>query len=109
MHAWAAASACRLVGSRGRHSRTNACLLAPSSPPPLLQPFLANSTASWWNKRWDIAAGNTLRAVVFDPICEGRWVHDRRVAPARPGPLRQLLGSCASFAASGLIHEGIYW
>lgn len=77
--------------------------------PPTLQPFLANSTASWWNKRWDIAAGNTLRAVVFDPICEGRWVHDRKVAPARPSPLRQLLGSCASFTTSGLIHEGIYW
>ena len=78
-------------------------------PPCLPQPFLANSTASWWNKRWDIAAGNTLRAVVFDPICERRWVADRKVAPARPGPLLQLLASCASFGTSGLIHEGIYW
>lgn len=79
------------------------------SPPPPFQPFLSNSTASWWNKRWDIAAGNTLRAVVFDPICERRWVADRKVAPARPGALMQLLASCASFGTSGLIHEGIYW
>ncbi len=86
-------------------------LAKPHLPPPpaLPQPFLANSTASWWNKRWDIAAGNTLRAVVFDPICERRLVADRKVAPARPGPLLQLLASCASFGTSGLIHEGIYW
>lgn len=84
-------------------------LLGMKLSPHFDKPFLANSTASWWNKRWDIAAGNTLRAVVFDPICERRWVADRKVAPARPGPLLQLLASCASFGTSGLIHEGIYW
>lgn len=88
------------------HRLTHPNVVAPPTPP---QPFLSNSTASWWNKRWDIAAGNTLRAVVFDPICERRWVADRKVAPARPGALMQLLASCASFGTSGLIHEGIYW
>ena len=43
------------------------------------------------------------------PPAAGRLVHDARVAPARNRAQRMLLGTLASFCASGLIHELIYW
>lgn len=39
----------------------------------------------------------------------GCLVHDPKVAPALNSRWRQLAGTFASFATSGLIHEAIYW
>ena len=66
------------------------------------------------------AAGNTLRQLVFDPIMEGRLFpaaaatagqqgHHQQQHPQRPGAVRQALGTTASFATSGLVHECIFW
>lgn len=84
-------------------------LLGMELSPHFDSPWLSHSVSSFWNKRWDLAAGNTLRTTVFDPIVEGRLVFDPRVATARNVPSRQLVGTCAAFLVSGLVHELIYW
>ena len=110
------------------------------------RPWLSTSVASFWNRRWDLAAGNVLRQLVFDCVMEGRLVPSvlgppTAAAPQRPAhpsgaaavgaaasgaggqkvhPVeaagtprrnrqRQLLGTLATFAASGLVHECIFW
>ena len=37
-------------------------------------PWLSSSVASFWNQRWDLAAGNALRALVYEPCMEGSLV-----------------------------------
>jgi hypothetical protein len=37
-------------------------------------PWLASSVGSFWNARWDLAAGNALRALIFEPIQEGHLI-----------------------------------
>ncbi|KAL4446748.1 hypothetical protein ABPG77_007992 [Micractinium sp. CCAP 211/92] len=74
------------------------------------RPWMATTVASFWSKRWDLAAGNTLRQLIFDSVSEGRLQALPRGSPLRqPTPARKLLGSTAAFAASGLIHECIFW
>ena len=56
------------------------------------------------------AAGNTLRQLVYDSVCDGSLVPPPPGQPrSRPSASRQLLGSLAAFAASGLAHECIFW
>lgn len=52
-----------------------------------------------------------LRQLVYDSVCDGRLLPPPPGVPprGRPSAARQLLGSLASFAASGLAHEGIFW
>ncbi|KAL4446749.1 hypothetical protein ABPG77_007993 [Micractinium sp. CCAP 211/92] len=75
------------------------------------RPWMATSVAGFWSKHWDLAAGNTLRQLVYDPVCEGRWVAPPggAVPPAQPSGARMVLGTAASFAASGAVHEIIFW
>lgn len=55
-------------------------------------------------------AGNTLRQLLYDPICEGSLLPLPPGAPhTRPGALRQLAATTAVFGSSGLVHEGIFW
>lgn len=55
-------------------------------------------------------AGNTLRQLVFDCVCEGRlWALPAGSPHKQPTPKRKLLASTAAFAASGIIHESIFW
>ena len=35
------------------------------------QPYAAETMASFWGSRWNLTASNTLRFLVYDPICEG--------------------------------------
>jgi len=92
-------------------------------------PLLATGVAPFWS-RWNLVVGDLLRAVVFEPVSEGRAV--RRVAApdanghprprslppapdAGPGPAwpppaaRRALGAAAAFAVSGLVHEAFFW
>lgn len=74
------------------------------------RPWMATTVAAFWSKRWDLAAGNTLRQLIFDSVCEGRlWALPQGSPHRQPSPARKLLGSIAAFAASGLIHECIFW
>ncbi|KAL4425430.1 hypothetical protein ABPG75_009446 [Micractinium tetrahymenae] len=74
------------------------------------RPWMATSVAAFWSKRWDLAAGNTLRQLVFDCVCEGRlWALPPGSAHKQTSPGRQLLASTATFATSGLVHECIFW
>ena len=74
------------------------------------RPWRSTSVASFWSKRWDLAAGNTLRQLVYESVVDGSLMAPPAgVPPARPSPARQALGTAATFAASGLIHEAIFW
>ncbi|KAL4425431.1 hypothetical protein ABPG75_009447 [Micractinium tetrahymenae] len=75
------------------------------------RPWRSTSVAAFWSKRWDLAAGNTLRQLVYDPVCEGRWVAlpPGAAAPPPPSAARMALGTAASFAVSGAVHEAIFW
>lgn len=53
-------------------------------------------------------AGNTLRQLVYDSVCDGSLLPPA-TPRGRPSARRQALGSFASFAASGLIHECMFW
>ncbi len=50
-----------------------------------------------------------LRTCVYDPLMEGRLVH----RPGAPAPAfsrtRRMLGVLASFGASALLHEMLFW
>lgn len=86
--------------------------------PHFSSPWLSTSVRSFWNQRWDLAAGNVLRQLIYEPVVEGRLVLRTGVtdvrrshptkAPSGP-PTRQLVGSFCTFLTSGLIHEGIFW
>ncbi|KAL4856101.1 Alanine--tRNA ligase [Chlorella vulgaris] len=70
------------------------------------QPWLSISVATFWSKRWDLAAGNTLRQLVFDCIVDGSLLPPPvGTPPSRPSAARQLLATALSFATSGLVHE----
>lgn len=72
------------------------------------QPWLSNSVRSFWSKRWDLAAGNTLRQLIFDPIVEGRLISDDSQS-APQSARRQLIATFTSFLVSGCVHELIFW
>ena len=76
-------------------------------------PFLATGVAPFWAK-WNLVVGDLLRAVVFEPVSEGRAV--RRPAGAAGGgavseraPGRRLAGVVASFVVSAAMHEWTFW
>ncbi|KAI3430457.1 hypothetical protein D9Q98_005052 [Chlorella vulgaris] len=79
-------------------------------------PWRSQSLADFWAKRWDLAAGNTLRDLVYEPVQQGRLVRvqsaaqprsTRASAAAAHTQLRQrrALGSALSFLVSGAMHE----
>lgn len=90
-------------------------------------PWLATSVRSFWNQRWDLAAGNVLRQLIYEPVIEGRLVSmagvvgdgtnasasgasgASRASGEKISVSRQLVGSVLTFLTSGLIHEGIFW
>jgi hypothetical protein len=72
------------------------------------RPWTAKSVAAFWNKHWDLAAGNTLRQLVYDVVCDGSLLPPSK-PQGHPSHTRQALGSLASFGASGLVHECIFW
>lgn len=39
------------------------------------KPWLSSSVATFWNKRWDLSAGNALRLLMYEPIIQGSLVH----------------------------------
>ncbi|PSC73168.1 hypothetical protein C2E20_3736 [Micractinium conductrix] len=86
-------------------------------------PWRATSLAEFWSKRWDLAASNALRCVVYEPLLEGRLVCDtssqqgfvtrarvetaaahRQAATERRRRWR-MLASAACFLVSGCMHE----
>lgn len=92
------------------------------------RPWLASSVGELWASRWNLVAGRMLRALVRDPIIEGRlarpWDKDqvgvadnRKPAiiqqPAlitkQPSALRQYLAIQLTFSATGLWHALILY
>jgi hypothetical protein len=108
-------------------------LLGLKCSPHFDHPWRATSVASFWSKRWDLAAGNTLRQLVYDPIIERKLIGHRAYTtdssgsrrstrssssvkersssptPATTSMYTQLLGTFASFIISGLVHECIFF
>jgi hypothetical protein len=38
------------------------------------QPWLSSSVVTFWSRRWDLAAGNVLRQLIYDPIVEKKII-----------------------------------
>jgi hypothetical protein len=38
------------------------------------QPWLSSSVVSFWSRRWDLAAGNVLRMLIYEPIVENQLI-----------------------------------
>lgn len=73
-------------------------------------PFLSESVSSFWGSRWNLTASNTLRFLVYDPICDGSWVASPpERLPARATRALRAMAACACFIVSGLMHEVMFW
>ena len=95
----AEASAHAAAGAPTKPCSTGNCLVRPNLP---------SNPVPWCC--CPPSAGNTLRQLIFDSVCEGRlWALPQGSPHRQPSPARKLLGSIAAFAASGLIHECIFW
>jgi D-alanyl-lipoteichoic acid acyltransferase DltB (MBOAT superfamily) len=89
--------------------------------PPFDNPWFMTSLSDYWARRWNVTTSSLLRAVVYDPIDEGRLVKQAPVQQQQKGGAtsaqqqqqqqhrssksRQLLGMTAAFATSGFMHE----
>eukprot|EP00884_Botryococcus_braunii_P022808 jgi/Botrbrau1/9210/Bobra.0028s0006.2 len=77
--------------------------------PHFSQPWLSASFTELWSKRWNLTAGTALRNLIFDPIMEGRLVHDPTRPRAPRSHFRYVLAISATFAFSGIMHETLFW
>lgn len=59
------------------------------------EPWASASVAEMWSRRWNLAAGNSLRTTVYDPIVQATR--------------SKMLGSAAAFLMSGIVHELIFY
>eukprot|EP00775_Hariotina_reticulata_P010019 gene10019-10174_t len=93
-------------------------LLSLEVVPPMDQPWKSTSIADFWSRRWNNVVGLTLRALVYDPIVEGRVVRKAPTAASQgsscshPAPIPlslKLAGMTATFVVSGLAHEWILY
>lgn len=89
------------------------------------KPFLAASISEFWAQRWNLVAGAMLRDVVYAPIVgtddtaspSPSSSSPRTRPPSRPRtklrmkphPFRSAAATVACFAASGAMHEFIFW
>ncbi|KAF8068287.1 ASAT1 [Scenedesmus sp. PABB004] len=87
--------------------------------PPFDKPWMSVSLADFWTRRWNNTVSLTLRALVYDPLVEGRLMaapppagaapqqqhhHHHRGGGRVPLP-RRVAGLAATFAVSGVMHE----
>ena len=75
------------------------------------QPWLSSSLSDFWGRRWNITTSHMLRALIYDPITEGRLIKNETKQSRGPSvrPSRREAGLLATFLFSGLIHELIFW
>lgn len=64
--------------------------------------------------QWNLAASNSLRTTIYEPVLEGSLVRSapkgqRRVPPAEARSARATLALCCACFASGVVHELIMW
>lgn len=89
---------------RHRGMGPGATCVAPALRPP------SRSLPSSRVQRWDLAAGNALRSLVFEPACEGRLVFDAAAPQGpKPSPVHTARAILLTFLASGIVHEYIFW
>eukprot|EP00884_Botryococcus_braunii_P018070 jgi/Botrbrau1/4947/Bobra.0122s0025.1 len=72
-------------------------------------PYLSTSFGELWSKRWNLVAGTTLRNLIYEPISEGRLIHDPHKPPAPRSLPRYLVAVSTTFLVSGLMHEVVFW
>jgi hypothetical protein len=84
-----------------------AALLGLPIAPAFGPPSAATSLAAFWGRCWNLPQSLVLRALVFDPIAEGRWVRPPGAAPAAATSRRRrrIAALLATFVQSGLEHE----
>ena len=78
------------------------CCLLPAGmqvSPHFDSPWSSTSLADFWSRRWDLAAGNTLRKLVYEPVLEGEGM-------ALAGRAGLLLLQCQVLVARGWVAGG---
>lgn len=94
------------------HCGNEPVMIQPSDPGPLLRGLHADFWA-----RWNVPQAQLLKALVYDPIMEGRLVKEQQRTPAppaaqQPQPRRAVVQAAAvlvTFAFSGAEHVLFYW
>ncbi|CAD7697985.1 unnamed protein product [Ostreobium quekettii] len=89
------------------------CMFGLELAPHFDKPWLSTSVAEFWGRRWNLVAADSLRALAFDPLREGRLF---RVSPKPAQPrsasshlLATMVGVLLTFALSGLFHGATFW
>jgi hypothetical protein len=75
------------------------------------EPWLSDSLADFWGRRWNIPTAAMLRCVVYDPVMEGRLACGKGGAQGRragASGVRRAAALAAAFFASGVMHEVIF-
>ncbi len=93
-------------------------------------PYASTSPADFWNKRWNLPVSQAMRALIYDPFLEGRFIKplekekveeqpEKKETPStsRDGNttnnniklVRRVVGVLLVFLVSGIIHEIMYW
>jgi len=75
--------------------------------------YLSSSIREFWSKRWNQHVAKLLKCVVYEPIVEGRVLraehhHHHHRRPGRPSVGARVLGTLATFLASGVMHEVVF-
>jgi len=73
------------------------------------QPWMSTSLSDFWGHRWNITTSSILRTLVYDIIVDGRVMAKPGSKTAKPSLTQKMLGFCATFFVSGVVHELILW
>jgi len=73
--------------------------------------FLSASLAEFWSLRWNQHVAKLLKCVVYEPLVERAWVRGEGKARQRgkPSALRRAVATAATFVASGVMHEVVFF
>lgn len=88
-------------------------------------PYASTSPADFWNRRWNLPVSHAMRALIYEPLLEGRLIKpfenkkeeenntssllDKSGSSNTMKVLRRALAVVLVFSVSGLMHETMYW
>jgi len=90
-------------------------------------PYASTSPADFWSRRWNLPVIQAMRALIYDPLLEGRLIkpfENKKLEGKKDAPssvsdknnssndtelLRRALGVLLVFSVSAIMHEILYW
>lgn len=77
--------------------------------PHFRNPYASTSPSDFWNKRWNLPVSAAMRALIYDPMMEGRWILTDASLPRSKDLRLRAWAVMVVFFVSGIVHEGMYW